>query len=143
MKIYSGDRNFMKTPKKKTPIKDFLKKGTVKGIKFAGKTALSPLSLAFGAGDVTLKTVDDNILNDAKFNYHKSMIDLTKDSLEDSPIYELRELSALTFAVDSEKLPEIIKKMKNLIRDVNKVSSKGKYKDKVYQLNLSLFGLSK
>jgi hypothetical protein len=26
------------------------KKGTVKGIKFAGKTALSPLSLAFGAG---------------------------------------------------------------------------------------------
>ena len=50
MKIYAGDRNFMKTPKKKTPIKDFLKKGTVKGIKFAGKTALSPLSLAFGAG---------------------------------------------------------------------------------------------
>ena len=50
MKIYSGDKNFMKTPKKKTPVKDFLKKGIFKGIKFAGKTALSPLSLAFGAG---------------------------------------------------------------------------------------------
>tara|TARA_Y100001954_G_scaffold89344_1_gene97893 strand:+ start:17067 stop:17909 length:843 start_codon:yes stop_codon:yes gene_type:complete len=93
--------------------------------------------------NASLETVDDNILNDAKFNYHKSMIDLTKESLEDSPVYELRELSALTFAVDSEKLPEIIKKMKSLIRDVNKVTSKGKYKDKVYQLNLSLFGLSK
>ena len=90
----------------------------------------------------SLSTVDDNTLNDAKFNYHKSMIELTKESLEDSPIYELRELSALTFAVDSEKLPEIIKKMKSLIREVNKVSSKGKYKDKVYQLNLSLFSLS-
>ena len=40
MKIYAGDRNFMKTPKKKTPIKDFLKKGTVKGVKFVGKTAI-------------------------------------------------------------------------------------------------------
>ena len=50
MKIYAGDRNFMKTPKKKTPIKDLLKKGTVKGIKFAGKLAINPLTLAFGAG---------------------------------------------------------------------------------------------
>jgi hypothetical protein len=50
MKIYAGDRNFMKTPKKKTPIKDFLKKGTVKGIKFVGKTAISPLTLAFAGG---------------------------------------------------------------------------------------------
>ena len=50
MKIYSGDKNFMKTPKKKTPIKDFLKKGTVKGIKFVGKTAISPLTLAFAGG---------------------------------------------------------------------------------------------
>jgi hypothetical protein len=40
----------MKTPKKKTPIKDFLKKGTVKGIKFVGKTAISPLTLAFAGG---------------------------------------------------------------------------------------------
>ena len=50
MKIYAGDRNFIKRPKKKTPIKDFLKKGTVKGIKFAGKVAVNPLTLAFGAG---------------------------------------------------------------------------------------------
>ena len=50
MKIYSGDKNFMKTPKKKTPIKDFLKKGTVKGIKFVGKTAINPLTLAFAGG---------------------------------------------------------------------------------------------
>ena len=50
MKIYAGDRNFMKTPKKKTPIKDFLKKGTVKGIKFGTKLAVNPLTLAFGAG---------------------------------------------------------------------------------------------
>ena len=50
MKIYEGDRNFMKTPKKKSPIKDLLKKGTVKGIKFAGKLAINPLTLAFGAG---------------------------------------------------------------------------------------------
>ena len=50
MKIYSGDKNFMKTPKKKSPIKDLLKKGTVKGIKFAGKLAINPLTLAFGAG---------------------------------------------------------------------------------------------
>ena len=69
-----------------------------------------------------LKTVDDNIINDAKFNYHKSMIDLTKKSLENSPIYEIRELSALTFAIDSEKIPEVIKKMKKLIREVNKIS---------------------
>ena len=47
MKIYSGDRNFMKTPKKKTPIKDFLKKGTVKGIKFVGKTAIKLKVLIF------------------------------------------------------------------------------------------------
>ena len=39
MKIYAGDKNFMKTPKKKTPIKDFLKKGTVKGIKFGRKNS--------------------------------------------------------------------------------------------------------
>jgi len=50
MKIYAGDRNFIKRPKKKTPIKDFLKKGTVKGIKFVGKTAVSPLTLAFAGG---------------------------------------------------------------------------------------------
>ena len=56
MKIYAGDRNFMKTPKKKTPIKDFLKKGTVKGIKFAGKVAVNPLTLAFGAGSLIAKT---------------------------------------------------------------------------------------
>lgn len=58
MKIYAGDRNFMKTPKKKTPIKDFLKKGTVKGIKFAGKVAVNPLTLAFGAGTAIAKTAE-------------------------------------------------------------------------------------
>jgi|TARA_R100000808_G_C2031715_1_gene75254 hypothetical protein len=58
MKIYAGDRNFMKTPKKKTPIKDFLKKGTVKGIKFAGKVAVNPLTLAFGAGSLIAKTAE-------------------------------------------------------------------------------------
>ncbi len=58
MKIYAGDRNFMKTPKKKTPIKDFLKKGTVKGIKFAGKVAVNPLTLAFGAGSLRAKTAE-------------------------------------------------------------------------------------
>ena len=50
MKIYEGDRNFKKKPKKKSPIKDLLKKGTVKGIKFAGKLAINPLTLAFGDG---------------------------------------------------------------------------------------------
>ena len=55
MKIYSGDKNFMKTHKKKTPIKDFLKKGTVKGIKFGTKLAVNPLTLAFGAGAGIIK----------------------------------------------------------------------------------------
>ena len=50
MKIYSGDKNFIKTPKKKTPIKDYLKKGIFKGIKFTAKTAVNPITLAFGAG---------------------------------------------------------------------------------------------
>ena len=59
MKIYAGDRNFMKTPKKKTPIKDFLKKGTVKGIKFASKVAVNPLTLAFGAGAGIVKIGTD------------------------------------------------------------------------------------
>jgi len=58
MKIYAGDRNFMKTPKKKTPIKDFLKKGTVKGIKFTAKAATSPLSLAFAGGALIAKTAE-------------------------------------------------------------------------------------
>ena len=49
MKIYSGDKNFMKTPKKKSPIKDLLKKGTVKGLQFAGKLPINPLTLSFGA----------------------------------------------------------------------------------------------
>jgi uncharacterized protein (TIGR02147 family) len=86
--------------------------------------------------------MDDNVLNEAKYNYHKSMIGLSVKALEDSPIHELRELSALTFSIDNEKLPEIVSKMKKLIRDVNKLSGKTKYKDKVYQLNLSLFSLS-
>jgi uncharacterized protein (TIGR02147 family) len=89
-----------------------------------------------------LETMDDNVLNEAKYNYHKSMIALSVKALEDSPIHELRELSALTFSIDDEKLPEIVSKMKKLIRDVNKLSGKTKYKDKVYQLNLSLFSLS-
>ena len=55
MKIYEGDKNFMKIPKKKSPIKDLLKKGTVKGVKFIGKAAISPLSLAFGAGTAIAK----------------------------------------------------------------------------------------
>ena len=58
MKIYAGDRNFMKTPKKKTPIKDFLKKGTVKGIKFGAKLAVNPLTLAFGAGAGLMKAAE-------------------------------------------------------------------------------------
>ena len=58
MKIYAGDRNFMKTPKKKSPIKDLLKKGTVKGIKFAGKLAINPLTLAFGAGAGIMKIAE-------------------------------------------------------------------------------------
>ena len=48
----------MKTPKKKTPIKDFLKKGTVKGIKFGTKLAVNPLTLAFGAGAGLMKAAE-------------------------------------------------------------------------------------
>ena len=58
MKIYSGDKNFMKTPKKKTPIKDFLKKGVFKGIKFSAKTAVNPITLAFGAGAGLMKAAE-------------------------------------------------------------------------------------
>ena len=39
MKIYAGDRNFMKTPKRKLLLRTFLKK-VVKGIKFVSKSTL-------------------------------------------------------------------------------------------------------
>ena len=52
MKIYAGDRNFMKTPKKKPSLAKQIVK---KGLKFGVKTALSPLSIALTTGTVLYK----------------------------------------------------------------------------------------
>ena len=52
MKIYKGDQNFMKSPKKKPGM---VKQIVKKGIKFGAKVALSPLSIALTAGTILYK----------------------------------------------------------------------------------------
>jgi len=52
MKIYKGDQNFMKSPKKKPGI---IKQIVKKGLKFGAKVAVSPLSIALTAGTILYK----------------------------------------------------------------------------------------
>ena len=52
MKIYAGDKNFMKTPKKKPSLAKQIVK---KGLKFGAKVATSPITIALAAAPQVYK----------------------------------------------------------------------------------------
>lgn len=85
-----------------------------------------------------LKTTSD-IPSEAIKNYHRGILDLAKNKLDEVTVEE-RDYASITMAINSKhlkKAKEITKKYK---RDMMKLLEHGR-KDRVYQLSLQLFPL--
>lgn len=78
----------------------------------------------------------------ALFNYHKNLLDLSKDILEQVPAEE-RDVSAMTLGVMKERIPELKKKIQEFRREVLKLVSTDVHPDEVVQLDIQMFPLTK
>ena len=90
--------------------------------------------------DLQLKT-PDGLISLAIRASHLQAFDLAKKSLREDSI-ELRNMSAMTIAIDPNKLPEAAERIKKFRRKLSQYLSTGTKKD-VYRLCIQLFPLSR
>ncbi len=94
-----------------------------------------------------LKPVNKNIATDPEVfslvvaNFHKSMMQKAQTSLMQDH-HKLREISALTIAVDAAGFEEAKKRIQEFCQELNILLSGTTKPDRVYQLNFQLFPLT-
>jgi uncharacterized protein (TIGR02147 family) len=93
------------------------------------------------ATDKTIKT-DPEVLNVSVKNFHKEMIGKAMDSMDETA-QELRDISALTIAVNKKTFLETKKRIQEFRDELNVMLSKSTDVDAVYQLNFQFFNLTK
>ena len=75
-------------------------------------------------------------------NFHREMLRLATESIERHAA-EVRDLSALTISIRSERITELKEHLGRIRQEIIKMYCEDKYCDQVYQLNLQLFPLSR
>lgn len=75
-------------------------------------------------------------------NYHKRLLDLSKDVMDELPLTE-RDVSALTLGVKKERLPEILTKIREFRKEILKMVSGDSDPEEVLQLNIQFFPVAK
>ncbi|MBT3181331.1 MAG: TIGR02147 family protein [Deltaproteobacteria bacterium] len=94
-----------------------------------------------------LKQVDKSIVCDPKIfssaviNYHKEMIEKSKESIDVSKSIH-RDISGVTFPIDQDTFEKIRKKIHKFRQEIHAIASSAEAHDAVYQFNFQLFNLT-
>ena len=75
-------------------------------------------------------------------NYHKNLLDLTKEILEKVPSQQ-RDVSTMTLGVTKERLPQIKRKVQEFRQEILKLVSMDTEPEEVLQLNIQLFPVTR
>jgi uncharacterized protein (TIGR02147 family) len=88
-------------------------------------------------------TIPTNAPENTVRNFHQQMIDKAKDNLnnQNPDEYERRDISSITFAIDSSKMDEAKKLINDFKNQMADFLTEGNCKD-VFQLNIQLFPLT-
>lgn len=89
-----------------------------------------------------LVTTGAELASMALYNYHLSLIDLTKTALEITPATE-RDVSAMVLGVSKDKIPLLKKKIQEFRQDVLKLVSTETSSNEVLQISVQMFPLTK
>lgn len=88
-------------------------------------------------------TTTGNPFSDVAFRkLQKQVLEKAITALEEIPM-NLRDQTSVTMAIDSDLIPEAKKRIRAFRRDLSRFLSRGKRRDAVYQLGISLFPLTK
>lgn len=78
----------------------------------------------------------------ALFNYHMSMVDLTKEVLENVPAPR-RDISSMTLGIVKERLPQLKEKIQRFRKEIMELVSTDEHPNEVVQMNIQMFPLTK
>ena len=86
---------------------------------------------------------EENILHLSKVKFLKGMMEQGINSLENNNDNEVREIGGVTFSANEKQAEKIKKMIIDLRKEINKLTDDFNYTENVYQVNLSLFPLTK
>lgn len=89
----------------------------------------------------TLLSTGPEIVSHIVVNYHKNLLDVTKEVLETVPAAK-RDVSTMTLGVAKERLPELKKKIQEFRQEILKLVSVDVQPEEVIQLNIQLIPLT-
>jgi len=89
----------------------------------------------------TLLSTGSEVISLALYQYHQSMLELTKEVLEKLPA-RYRDVSALTLGISKTKLPIIKKMIGELRKELLKVVGDDEHPEDVVQVNIQMFPLT-
>jgi uncharacterized protein (TIGR02147 family) len=90
----------------------------------------------------TLLSTGPEIVSHIVVNYHKNLLDVTKEVLETVPAGK-RDVSTMTLGVTKDRLSELKKKIQEFRQEILKLVSVDTQPEEVVQLNIQLFPLTK
>jgi len=86
--------------------------------------------------------ITENATSFARKAHQKQVLEKAIAAIEDVAI-EKRNNTSMTFAIDTEKLPEAIALIKKFRRQMGELLSRGEKRDEVYNLAVALYPISK
>lgn len=90
----------------------------------------------------TLLSTGPEIVSHIVVNYHKNLLDVTKEILETVSAAK-RDISTMTLGVAKERLPELKKKIQEFRQEILKLVSTDTHPEEVVQLNIQLFPVTR
>jgi len=92
---------------------------------------------------ISVDDQEENIFHLSKIKFLKGVMEQGMNSLDELEEGEIREIGGVTFSANEKQAKKIKEMILNLRKEINKLTSDFKYTDNVYQVNLSLFPLTK
>lgn len=83
----------------------------------------------------------DEVRNLAIRNYHRDMLNLAMNSLDEDPLAE-REFNGATLPISREDLPLFKEKIRQFRKEMNEMASNLDSKNEIYQMNMQFFPLT-
>lgn len=90
----------------------------------------------------SLVSTGPEVVSHLVLNYHKNLLDLTKEILEKVPGAE-RDVSTMTLGIARERFPELKKKVQEFRREILKMVSVDTAPEEVVQLDIQLFPVTR
>ena len=85
---------------------------------------------------------EEGVPSEAAKNYHQQILDIAKRALATEPV-ENREFGGVGLAIDPQKLPHLKTDVRRFLDEMVTKYGKGRHRKEVFQIELSLFPLSK